>query len=75
MLQVLSADWCSACKLVKKFLTDSNILFQERDIDNDKDAYDLMSKLQLRSIPIVYLDDSNYVVGFDRAKILELSKK
>jgi hypothetical protein len=34
-----------------------------------------MTRLHLRSIPVIYLDDNNYVVGVDYKKILELSKK
>lgn len=75
MLQVFSASWCSACTSVKKFLTDNSILFQERDIDTDQSARDLMNRLQLRSIPVVYLDDSNFVIGFNRKAILDLAKK
>ena len=75
MLTVFSADWCSACKQVKKFLTQSNIPFTERDIDTDNDARDVLARLQLRSIPVTYLDDANFVVGANPAKILELSKK
>jgi len=75
MLKVFSASWCSACKQVKQFLKQQNIPFEEKDIDADKDAYDTLVKLQLRSIPVVYLDDNNYVVGFDQKKIIDLSKK
>jgi glutaredoxin len=75
MLKVFSAPWCSACKQVKQFLKKENIPFEEKDIDTDKDAYDTLIRLQLRSIPVVYLDDNNYVVGADQKKILELSKK
>ena len=75
MLKVFSATWCPACKQVKQFLTQNNIPFEEKDIDTDKAAYDTLSRLQLRSIPVIYLDDDNYVVGADRQKILELSKK
>jgi glutaredoxin len=75
MLKVFSAPWCSACKQVKQFLKQQNILFEEKDIDVDKDAYDTLMRLQLRSIPVIYLDDDNYVVGTDQKKILDLSKK
>lgn len=75
MLKVFSAPWCSACKQVKQFLKQQNIPFEEKDIDADKDAYDTLMRLQLRSIPVVYLDDNNYVVGGDQQKILELAKK
>ncbi len=75
MLQVFSASWCSACKTVKKFLTDSNIPFQERDIDVDQDANDIMKRLNLRSIPVVYVDDTNFVVGANQRAILDLIKK
>lgn len=75
MLKVYSATWCGACRQVKQFLKQQNIPFEEKDIDTDKDAYDTLMRLQLRSIPVVYLDDNNYVVGADQKKILELAKK
>jgi len=75
MLKLFSAPWCSACKQVKNFMKQQGIPFEEKDIDADKDAYDVLMRLQLRSIPVIYLDDDNYVVGADQQKILELAKK
>ena len=75
MLKVFSATWCPACKQVKQFLKQNNIPFEEKDIDADQEAYAVLKKLQLRSIPVTYLDDNNYIVGADLKKILELSKK
>lgn len=75
MLKVFSAPWCSACKQVKQFMKQQGIPFEEKDIDADKDACDTLARLQLRSIPVVYLDDDNFVVGVDKQKILELAKK
>lgn len=75
MLKVFSAPWCAACKQVKQFLKQQNIPFEEKNIDADKDAADTLVRLQLRSIPVIYLDDNNYVVGADQKKILELAKK
>lgn len=75
MLKVLSAPWCAACKQVKQFLKQQNIPFEEKNVDTDKDAAAILARLQLRSIPVIYLDDSNYVVGADQKKILELVKK
>lgn len=75
MLKVFSATWCPACKQVKQFLKQNGIPFEEKDIDVDQDASDKLKNLQLRSIPVTYLDDNNYVVGSDLKKILELSKK
>jgi len=75
MLKVFSATWCPACKQVKQFLKQNGIPFEEKDIDVEQDASDKLKDLQLRSIPVTYLDDNNYVVGSDLKKILELSKK
>lgn len=75
MLIVLSAPWCAACKQVKQFLKQNNIPFEEKNIDADKDAADMLTRLQIRSIPVIYLDDNNYVIGADQKKILELAKK
>jgi glutaredoxin len=75
MLQVFSADWCSACKKAKEMLEKNNIVYEIRNIETDKSAADTLRRLQLRSIPVIYLDDNNYVVGADLKKILELAKK
>lgn len=75
MLKVFSAPWCPACKQVKQFMKQSNIPFEEKNIDEDQEAYNELKKLQLRSIPVVYLNDNDYVVGADLKKILALSKK
>lgn len=75
MLQVFSAPWCAACKQVKQFMKQNNIPYEEKDIDTDAEAQATLTRLQLRSIPVIYLDDNNYVVGANQQKILELSKK
>lgn len=72
---MFSATWCPTCKQVKQFLKQQNIPFEEKDIDTDKEAYDTLMRLQLRSIPVTYLDDDNYVVGADQKQILDLAKK
>lgn len=74
MLQLLSTNWCAACKSLKEFLGKNNVEFVERDIDNDPDAYKIVTTLGLRTIPVLYKDDKNYVVGFDIAKVRNLIK-
>lgn len=75
MLQLFSATWCSACSAEKKFLKDHNIVYTERDIEMDQGAYDEMLRLQIHSIPVLYLDDNNFVIGLHTEQILELAKK
>ncbi len=75
MLQLFSADWCGACKQLKKFLTEQDISYVERNVDNDADARKIMERLQLRSIPVLYKDDANFIVGAKYKEVLELAKK
>lgn len=75
MIQIFSADWCGACKKAKELLTKLGVDFKERNIETDKDASDILKRLQLRSIPVIYFDDDNYVVGADLKKITELINK
>jgi glutaredoxin len=75
MIQVLSASWCNACSTVKQFLAANKIKFVERDIDDDPEAKEIMNRLKLRSIPVVYIDDDNFVIGSDYKKIMMLVDK
>jgi glutaredoxin len=75
MIQVFSTSTCSACVALKKFMKDQNIPFVERHVEEDRDAYDTMVRLGVNAVPMVYLTDEDYFVGFKPAQVLEMAKK
>lgn len=72
MLKLFSASWCPACKQVKNFLIQNSIKFDEIDIDKDYKSYEILKALKIKSIPVTYIDNENYVIGTDFSKILKL---
>ncbi|NIO79383.1 MAG: hypothetical protein GTN68_02365 [Candidatus Aminicenantes bacterium] len=52
----------------KKFLSENNINFQERDISHDKKALEELEKLEAMSTPVITHGDE-LIVGFDKKKL------
>lgn len=75
MLQLYSASWCSTCSAVKKFLDDNKIAYVERDLDMDPTAKDELSALKIRSIPVLFADERNFVIGAAYEAINALVKR
>lgn len=75
---IYSTAWCAFCKTEKQYLDKLNIPFVEKDIEEDKEAYEeLMSKSGeggYQGVPVTDIAGS-LVLGFDRRKIDELIKE
>lgn len=75
---IYSAVWCAFCKTEKQYLDKLNIPYVEKDIEEDKDAYEeLMSKAGeggYQGVPVTDIAGT-LVLGFDRRKIDELIKE
>lgn len=60
--------------MVKEFLSQHDVEYSERRVDEDKDAYDEFIALNVgRSVPVTVIDGET-VIGFDRERITELIK-
>ncbi|HHV08365.1 MAG TPA: glutaredoxin family protein [Firmicutes bacterium] len=69
---VYSTPTCPYCTLVKNFLADHNVTYEEKDVAADKEARQEMLSLTGRTaVPALKIGD-DVVVGFDRARISEL---
>lgn len=75
---IYSAVWCAFCKTEKQYLNKLNIPFIEKDIEEDKAAYEeLMSKSDeggYQGVPVTDIAGT-LVLGFDRRKIDALIKE
>jgi len=70
-ITIYSTSWCGYCKMAAKYLGDKNIAFNDKNIEEDADAYkELMTKLDgnFRGVPVIDID-GQIVLGFDRPKI------
>lgn len=59
------------CSVAKKFLSQNNIPFEEKNVSTDKDALLELQRRNITSVPTFLVGDE-IVVGFDKDKILAL---
>ena len=68
---IYSTTWCAFCKTEKQYLDKLGIAYVEKDIEEDKAAYEeLMSKNggNFQGVPVTDIA-GEIILGFDRAKI------
>ena len=58
---------------MKEYLSENNVDFVEHNVAVDREAAKAMiEKTQQMGVPVIVIDDNDYVVGFDRPKLNEL---
>ena len=71
---VYSTPTCPYCVMVKKFLKDNNVDFEEINVAADKEkAQYMVEKSGQMGVPVVEIDDQ-MVIGFDKEKLKEILK-
>lgn len=70
-ITVYTSTRCTYCKALKNFLIENNVDFEEKNIDNDKDAVDYLVQHGHRGVPVSVIDGEE-IVGFDRERISSL---
>jgi len=77
-ITIYSTTWCAFCKTEKQYLDKLGISFVEKDIEEDKEAYEeLMAKSGeggYQGVPVTDIAGT-LVLGFDRRKIDTLIKE
>ncbi len=70
-ITIYSTSWCGFCKMAKKYLDDKNIAYSDKNIEEDKAAYDeLMKKVDGNYMGVPVIDiNGQMILGFDRPKI------
>jgi len=72
MVRIFTTPACPFCYVLKEFLKEKGIEFEEIDVSQDKKARDEMIKKSGRlEAPIMEIYDQ-IVVGFDKEKICKL---
>ncbi|MBU0547086.1 MAG: glutaredoxin domain-containing protein [Patescibacteria group bacterium] len=71
-VKVFSSPFCVYCSVLKQFLTEHNIGFEEFDVSQDAKARDeMIEKSKQMAIPVVEIN-GEIIIGFDKNKIVEL---
>ena len=72
MVKVYSTPSCPYCKMVKQFLTENGVAFEDIDVSvNQNMAHEMIQKSGQMGVPVLEIEDQ-IVVGFDRKKIKQL---
>lgn len=68
---VYSTVWCGFCNMAKQYLNGKGVAFTEKNIEEDREAYDeLMHKMSGNFMGVPVLDiKGTIILGFDRPKI------
>ena len=72
MVKVYSTPSCPYCVSLKTFLKENEIEFEEIDVSQDEKAVEeIIEKTGQLGVPVLEVD-GEFVVGFDKKKIIEL---
>ena len=71
-VKVYSTPTCPYCDILKQFLKDNGVEFESIDVSQSPEAQQhLLVKTGKMAVPVTEIDDQA-VVGFDRARIVQL---
>jgi glutaredoxin 3 len=74
-IKVYSTETCPYCVMVKEFLKDKKLEFEDIDVNSDKDkAQEMVEKSGQMGVPVVDIG-GKIIIGFDKPKIEETLKE
>ncbi len=65
-LTVYSSPLCGPCERMKAWLSERDFAFAVRDVMMDEDAGELLESHDIRTTPVLQVDDQ-FIIGFDIA--------
>ena len=72
MVKVYSTPTCPYCRMVKQFLTEHSVAFEDIDVSvNQNMAHEVIQKSGQMGVPVLDID-GQIVVGFDKGQIKQL---
>ncbi|OFI47742.1 NrdH-redoxin [Floricoccus tropicus] len=72
MVTVFSKNNCMQCKMVKKWLSDKEIQFQEINLDEQPEYVEKVKEMGFMAAPIIAKDDLSFS-GFRPAELAKLA--
>lgn len=75
VVKVYSTTHCPYCIMLKDFLAENEIEFEEFNVAEDETARDEMVKKSGQlGVPVIDINGKDILVGFDKEKLSELLK-
>jgi glutaredoxin-like protein NrdH len=71
-VKIFSKNNCMQCKMVKRFLTENHIDFEEVNIDEQPAAIDWLKEQGFQSVPVT-TTDAETVIGFRPDQLRKLA--
>lgn len=74
-VKVYSTETCPYCVMVKEFLKEKKVEFEDIDVNSDREkAQEMVEKSGQMGVPVIDID-GEMIVGFDKPKIEETLKE
>jgi len=71
-VRVFSTQACPYCVVLKQFLNDNKIEFENLDVSENEEARkEMIEKTKQMGVPVIEIDN-DIVIGFDKKRISEL---
>lgn len=72
IIKVYSTPVCPWCDVAKNFLKDNGIEFEVIDVSQNQElAMDLINKTGQTGVPVIEID-GEYIIGFDKQKLIAI---
>lgn len=71
---VYTSNTCPYCTMAKDYLSEREVEFEEKNVQNDKEARNELISMGYTGVPVICIDDEQ-IVGFDKQKLDELLSK
>jgi glutaredoxin-like protein NrdH len=70
---VYTRPGCPYCRLLKGYLGERHVPYQERDVTRDRGALDELRRINAEGVPVTVID-RDAVIGFDKVRLDDLLK-
>jgi glutaredoxin 3 len=68
-VKVYSTSWCVYCRMAKEYFKSKNVVFEEVNVENDRDAaMALVERTGQAGVPVIEIGQQT-ILGFDRERI------
>ncbi len=69
-IRVYSTPTCTYCVILKKYLEEKSIDYEEVDVSqNEEEQKRMVEKTGQMSVPVIEIDEERFIIGFDKEEL------
>jgi glutaredoxin 3 len=72
-ITVYTRPGCPYCRMLKRYLDERHVTYQERDVTRDRGALDDLRRINAEGVPVTVID-RDALIGFDKVRLDDLLK-